>query len=96
MTDNVRAKDVEQTIDRVQKLVALAQSDDVEEARTAAVQATRLIHEQKLVCIPEEALERMTKEVQGSRALATAQAKAEGQKNLLIGLALGFFGGKRI
>ena len=93
-------KDVEKTIETVQKLVALGVTEDggepTEEARTAAVQAVRLIHDNALVCVPKADMDRALKMVEGSKELAR-RAKAEGQKNMLLGAALGFvLGGKKI
>jgi hypothetical protein len=93
------SKTVEKTIETIQKLVTLAVTEEdgqpTEEARTAAVTAAKMIHDNELVCVPKADMDRALKLVEGARDLAR-RTKAEGQKNMLIGAALGFFvgGGK--
>jgi phosphoserine phosphatase len=85
-------------VEKVQKLVALASDgdEDSEEARTAALQAVRLMKEHNLAVIDEDALNKAMKLVEGARDLAK-NAKAEGQKQILIGAALGYvFGGGKM
>lgn len=81
-------------VSKVTKLVALAQSDNEEEARTAAMQAVRLMNEHKLTCVPQAELDSAMKFVEGARELAR-QTKEEGQKKMMIGAALGFLAAKR-
>jgi hypothetical protein len=100
MTASDNTRDVAKTIETVQKLVTLAVSeaasdDGTEAGRTAAMQAAKLIAEHELVCVPKADLDRARAQVEGARNLAR-QTQAEGQKNMLLGAALGFMvgGGK--
>jgi hypothetical protein len=99
MTTPEKTADVEKTIETVQKLVSLAVSEEqgtsTEAGRTAAMQAAKLIHDHDLVCVPKADMDRALRMVEGARSLAK-KAQAEGQKNMLLGAALGFFvgGGK--
>jgi Protein of unknown function (DUF2786) len=72
------------TLEKVQKLIKLAASDNEEEARTAAVQATALMREHELVLVPRAEIERVEKIVEGARQLAVSQ-KQEGIQKMLIG-----------
>lgn len=74
---------------RVGDLVKLAQSDNEEEARNAAMQATRLMKEHQLVLVPQSELERVQKVIGDVRALA-AKHEADGQQKLIMGTLLGF------
>jgi len=81
-------------VEKVQKLGALALSTGedgkpTEEARTAAVTVMQMIKENELVVVPRSEIQRM---VQGAAELETSKQAA--QKNLLMGVALGYFGGK--
>lgn len=83
-------------VEKVQNLGKLALSTDekgepTNEARNAAVQVMRIMKENELVVVPRSEIQRM---VQGVAELEAA--KAEKQKNLLIGVALGYFGGKSL
>jgi hypothetical protein len=81
-------------LERVGKLVALAQSDNEEEARTAAMQATRLMKEHKLVVMPLSELERVQKTIGDATALAKKYEKDATQKMVLGALAGYMFGNK--
>jgi Protein of unknown function (DUF2786) len=76
-------------LDKVGKLVALAQSDNEEEARTAAMQATRLMKEHKLVVVPLSEIERIQKVVGEANALAK-KYEGEGQKKMMLGALAGY------
>ena len=81
-------------VEKVQNLGKLALSVDdkgvpTEEARTAAAQMMHIIKDNDLVVVPKAEIQRM---VAGAAELETA--KAAGQKNLLMGLAIGYFGSK--
>lgn len=85
------SKDVVEKVMHLGKL-ALSEEEDgesTEEARTAAVKALRLMKENDLVVMPRAEVEKV---IAGKKELAEAEAKAN--KNLLMGLAIGFFGGK--
>jgi hypothetical protein len=82
-------------LEKVGKLIKLAQSDNEEEARTAAMTATRLMQEHKLVVVPIDELERVQKLIGESQALAK-RITDEGNNKLLMGLALGFLGAKNL
>lgn len=83
--------------DRVQKLLALAQSsndDESEEARTAAIQVTRLMKEHKFVLVPYDEIKRVEKVIGEAQALAK-QHEGEGTQKMLLGALAGFMlGGK--
>jgi Protein of unknown function (DUF2786) len=76
-------------LEKVGKLVALAQSDNEEEARTAAMQATRLMKEHKLVVVPLSEIERIQKVVGEANALAK-KYEGEGTKKMLLGAMAGY------
>lgn len=80
-------------VEKVMNLGKLALSEEngkqTEEARNAAVKALALMKEHDLVVIPRSEVEKM---VAGQRELDEARKK--GNQNLLMGLAIGFFGGK--
>lgn len=76
-------------LDRVGKLISLAQSDNEEEARTAAMQATRMMREHKLVLVPESEIVRITKMVGEAGALAK-KYEGEAQKKMIIGALAGY------
>ena len=80
-------------VEKVMNLGKLALSkengESTEEARNAAVKALALMKENDLIVMPRADVERM---VAGQKELADVQAKAN--KNLLMGLAVGYFGGK--
>ena len=65
------------------------EGENTEAARTAAMTAITLMKEHDLVVIPRSDLEKV---VEGRKEIAAAEEKAN--RNLLMGLAIGFFGGK--
>jgi hypothetical protein len=82
-------------LEKVHNLVKLAASAEGEEARTAAVQATKLMKEHELVLIPRSEIERVEKAIEGARALARQQQN-EGMQKMLIGGAVGLFLAKQL
>lgn len=84
------SKDV---VEKVMNLGKLALSKEggetTDEARNAAVAAISLMKEHDLVVMPRADVEKV---VAGQKELAEAQSKAN--RNLLMGLAVGFFGAK--
>jgi hypothetical protein len=84
-------KDVLQT---VQKLVKLAQSENEEEARTAALTATRLMQEHRLVLVPQDELERVNRVIGEARELAE-KYKGDKTQNMLVGALCGFMAAKQ-
>lgn len=82
-------------LEKVHNLVKLAASGDTEEARTAAVQATKLMKEHELVLVPRSELERVQKAINGSQELAK-RAKEEATQKMLIGGAIGLFLSKQL
>lgn len=78
-----------EVLDRVGKLVALAQSDNEEEARTAAMTATRLMKEHKLVVIPQSEIDRI-KTVIGEANQLAARYQGEANQKMMIGALAGF------
>jgi hypothetical protein len=90
------SKDSKAIVEKVQNLGKLALSTDdkgepTEEARTAAVTVMRIIKENELVVVPRSEIQRM---IAGAAELETSKQAA--QKNLLMGVALGYFGGKAL
>jgi hypothetical protein len=82
--------------EKVQHLVNLAANNENEdEARNAAVAAVNLMREHDLAVVPREDLERAQQVIQGANQLLV-KAKEEGNKRLLIGVALGAFFGKKM
>jgi len=78
---------------KVGDLIKLSQSDNEEEARTAAMQATRMMKEHHLVLVPQAELERVQKVVGDVRALAK-KYEGESQQKMLMGALLGFVAAK--
>lgn len=79
------SKDV---LEKVRNLIKLSQSDNVEEARTAAVKATQLMAQHKLVLVPQSELDRVNgvlKDVQKR----IDEAKKDGTQKMLIGALVG-------
>jgi hypothetical protein len=76
-------------LEKVGKLVALAQSDNEEEARTAAMQATRLMREHKLVVVPLAEIERIKVMVGEANALAK-KYEGEGTRKMMLGALAGY------
>lgn len=87
--------DLQATVEKIDKLVALSASDNVEEARNAAMKAASMIREADLVCIPRKEVEALVARVEGA-SKAITKAKEAGNRNMMLGAALGFFfgGGK--
>lgn len=85
-------------LEKIEKLVALAQTDDkgkpTEEARTAAVTAIKLLKDNDLVIVPREKLEAAEKAVEGAKAMRLEAKKAK-RDGMLVGAALGLFAGKQ-
>jgi hypothetical protein len=89
-------KDSAAVVEKVQKLVTLAQDDeDSEESRNAAMQVVRMLSENDLVIVPRADAERAERILAGARDLAK-RVNEEGQKKLMLGLAVGFFGAKNL
>jgi hypothetical protein len=82
-------------LEKVHNLVKLAASGDSEEARTAAVQATKLMKEHELVLVPRAEIERVEKMIAGHAALARQQQEQTTQKMMIAGLA-GLFLSKQL
>lgn len=80
--------DVAKATQRVTELVALAQQDNENEARTAAMAAVRLMAKHELVVIPKGQLEEVQAVVEKAKKLAK-RAKDEKTKNLVVGALLG-------
>lgn len=85
----------EEVIGKVNKLISLAQSDNEDEARNAALQAVRLMSEHKLSLVPKDDLDRAMKFVEGAREMARV-AKEEGLKKLALGAVMGALLAKRL
>jgi Protein of unknown function (DUF2786) len=86
--------DTSDVLQKVGALIKLSKSDNEEEARTAAMQATRLMAEHKLVLVPQAELERVQKVIGESVALAK-KYESEGRNKMLLGAALGFAASKQ-
>lgn len=82
-------------LEKVHNLVKLAASGDTEEARTAAMQATKLMKEHELVLVPKHEIDRVQRMVEGAQALAREQ-KSDGQQKMLIGGIVGMLLGKQL
>jgi hypothetical protein len=82
-------------LEKVHNLVRLAASGDTEEARTAAMQATRLMKEHELVLVPRSEIERVEKAIRGHAELARQQEAQTTQKMMIAGLA-GLFLSKQL
>lgn len=85
----------QQVLKRVSDLVRLAQDGETEEARTAAMQATRLMREHKLFIVPESEIQRIRTVIGDATALAE-QHEREGTQKLLIGAVLGALVGRKL
>ncbi|MDE3097027.1 MAG: DUF2786 domain-containing protein [Chloroflexota bacterium] len=93
-TTETAPKATQEVLAKVSSLVRLAQSDNEEEARTAAMQATRMMKEYRLVLIPEAEIERVKTVVGEAQALAK-QHEAAGTQKMMIGAVVGvLLGGK--
>lgn len=89
-------KDSLETLETVNKLLALAQDGegDSEEARTSAVKAAQMMKDADLVVIPRAELEAAAKAVEGVRSLQVL-AKQERSKGMMLGGILGLVLGKK-
>jgi hypothetical protein len=78
---------------KVSKLLALANDGDDEENRTAAIKAVSLMKQYNLVLVPKERIEEVRKMVGDAQALAK---KYEGEKKqgMMLGALAGFMMGK--
>lgn len=83
-----------EVLETVGKLIALSHSDNGEEARTAAMKATRLMKEHKLVLVPQSEIDRIKKVIGDAQALATKQ-EGEATQKMMIGALAGFLIGKK-
>lgn len=93
-TTETTPRATEEVLAKVASLVRLAQGTDEEEARTAAMQATRMMKEYRLVLIPEAEIERVKKVVGEAQSLAR-QHEAAGTQKMVIGAVVGaLLGGK--
>lgn len=81
--------DANDVLKKVGALIKLAQSDNEEEARTAAMQATRLMAENKLVLVPQSEIDRIQKSI-GEMKMMQAKSESEAQQKMLIGALLGW------
>jgi len=82
-------------LQKVHDLVKLAASGDTEEARNAAVSATKLMKEHELVLVPKAEIQRVEKMVEGAQALAK-QYKDEKMQNMLVGGVVGLLLSKQL
>jgi len=85
------------TLEKVRQLMALAIDEEAseEEARSASHRAIKLMHEHELAVIPKSALDDFRRSVEGVKALQ-AKAKESKTENMLMGLAIGAFLGKKL
>ena len=88
------AEDSKAIVERVQDLCKLAASDNENEARSAAMQAVRLMNEHELAFVPRKDLDRAMKMIDGAQALAKSAEEKANQK-LVVGLVAGAFLGKQ-
>lgn len=82
-------KSSKEIVERAQKLVALAQDDDTEEGRNAAMQVVRLMTQHDLVLIPKDEAERAMRVIEGAKDLA-ARVQKERMNGMILGGLLGF------
>ncbi len=82
-------------LEKVHNLVKLAAGGDTEEARTAAVQATKMMKEHELVLVPKSEIDRVQKMVEGAQALAR-EHKTEATQKMLIGGLVGLLLSKQL
>lgn len=90
-----KPKDAADVMSKVRDLAALALSDDEEEARTAAVQAIRLLKKHEIVMLPKTELERLISRVEGAAQLEKV-AKQEKLQNILMGALGGMLFGSKL
>ena len=79
---------------KVGKLLALAQDNDSEESRNAAIQAARLMKQHRLALVPEEEIERIRKVVGEGQQLA-AKYQAEATQKMMLGALAGYLFGQK-
>jgi len=87
-------KEIDDVLKRVGDLIALTNNPNEEEARTAAVKATALMREHRLVLVPESEIERVKTVIGEAQALAAKHQQEGNQRMMLAGLAGFFLGGK--
>jgi Protein of unknown function (DUF2786) len=94
MTEQVTPETKRKTADTIQKLILLANDEsNEEEARTAAVQACRLMKSEGLQVVSVTDLEEAEKRMREASVVAgraAASAASERKKNMVMGAALGF------
>ena len=86
--------DTHEAIDKVKKLLALAHDSQSEESRNAAMTAIALMREHKMVLVPQAEIDRVTKVIGESQALAKKYEGETNQKMMLSALA-GFMAAKK-
>ncbi len=74
--------------EQLQKLVALAQQENQNEARNAAIAAVRLMAKHEIVVMPRAEFEKVTALMEAAKK-ARARAKSERTKNMVVGALLG-------
>jgi hypothetical protein len=98
MAKRTKAKNPQEIVERVQKLVALAADGDsengTEEERTAALKAVRMIAQHELSIVNESEMENAKKLIGQARELA-AKFKEEKNNSMLMGGLIGYFLGGR-
>ena len=82
-------------LEKVGNLIKLANGQDNEEARTAAMQATKLMKEHELVLVPKSEIDRIQKVVEGAQALQQTMQK-EKLQNMALGALAGVFLGTQL
>jgi len=78
-----------EVLEKIEKLVRLAESDNEEEARTAAMQAARLMREHELTVVPKAEFERAVSEMREVRK-EIAGARSQKMGNIIMGAIGGF------
>ena len=98
MPDETHTEELPAVLDRLKKLQALALDSDNEESRTAAVQAMRLIRDNKLVVVPETELPPRPRRcrARGRPVRVARAAKAQQNKQMIMGAGLGLLVSKFI
>lgn len=89
------ANETAKVIEKVQKLITLAQDKDSEEGRNAAIQAINLMREHELVVIPQAELEKARKAVDIMQSRLKEVSDGAKKQQLIWG-ALGFLAGKQL
>lgn len=92
------AKSEDTVLEKVEKLIALAQSEEdgkpTHEARTAAITVARLMKENDLVIVPRVQLEAAQKAIHGATELRKEAKKAK-RDGMILGGVLGVMAGKQ-